>query len=58
MKCVLGSCPSIFETDRGTFIIIGERLEKWQEENLLAGKVGLGEAAIEVPKNLLKNLCD
>ncbi len=53
MHCGIGSCPAIFKTDHDTFIIIGSRLNPRQTKQLFPGKLGSGEVAIEVPKELL-----
>ncbi|HOZ46600.1 MAG TPA: hypothetical protein PLO37_06595 [Candidatus Hydrogenedentes bacterium] len=54
LKCIVGACPAVYETDRGTFILIGRQLDVAQ---LLPGKVGSEETAIEIPQELLTDFC-
>lgn len=56
MQCSIGPCPGIFETNKETFIIIGRVLTEQNTRQILQGKVGPGEMAIEVPKELLSVL--
>jgi hypothetical protein len=51
MRCIFGQCPALFETDRETLIVIGRVLE---DPTILEGRIGKGEVAIEVPRNLFK----
>ena len=50
--CFIGACPALYESDRGTIIVIGHKLDSASVAKLLPGKVSTNEAAIEVPKNL------
>jgi hypothetical protein len=50
--CLAGGCPAIFETDRGTCLIIGTKVES--AESLLAGRIGLNETVIEVPVEIIR----
>lgn len=52
-KCGIGPCPAIFSTDN-SYIIVGEKISEKTKE--LKGRIGKGEVAIKVPKNLLVNL--
>ncbi len=54
--CVLGSCPSVFETDKGTFLIIGKKLDNEKIPDEVKKKIGSNEMVIEVPKNLITEL--
>lgn len=56
MHCGVGACPAIYETDQASFIIIGSRLNAQHVKQLFPAKLGLGEVAIEVPKELLSIL--
>lgn len=56
MRCVIGSCPAIHETDRGTFVIIGRRLDAASVAELLPGKVAAHEEAIEISRKLLSEI--
>lgn len=48
LRCGVGACPAIFETDRGTLIVIGKRIKV--DGGLLEDKVSRDEAAVEIPK--------
>ena len=53
--CGIGACPSVFETDRASFIVIGTvPAAKDLPRNILK-KIGKNEMAIEIPKALLQN---
>lgn len=56
MECVVGACPSIFETDRGTYILIGKELGIEDAPEKVRAKIGVGETAMEVPKELITKL--
>lgn len=56
LQCIIGSCPAIHETDRGTIIVIGTRLDAAYVAELLPGKVDAHEEAIEVPCELLNDI--
>lgn len=53
--CAGGSCPTVYETDRGTFIVQGAQLDR-----AASGLVPLplGEQAVEVPADLLIAIAD
>lgn len=52
-SCVLGSCPSIFESD-GTYIIVGKVIPKTNLADNVVSKIGEDEIAVEIPRNLLE----
>ena len=54
--CVVGTCPSLFETDRGTYIIVGKELNLKEITQEVKNKIGEGEIGIEVPKELITEL--
>lgn len=57
MVCIgAGPCPAVFETDHNTYIVIGTQLTSEQIENLLKGRIGSGETAVEFPKKLLSQI--
>ena len=56
LQCIISSCPAIYETDRGTIVLIGRRLDSVRDSGLLPGKVGEGEVAIEIPRELLSGI--
>ena len=55
LNCVIGACPTIFETDSG-FVIVGNNLDGAELPGSIAEKVGAGERAVYVPKALLREL--
>ena len=52
--CEAGGCPAVFETDRGTCLIIGSRVDS--AESLLSGRIGQDEVVIEVPAELVRSI--
>lgn len=55
-NCIAVSCPSVFETDRGTLVLIGEKVNPKDAPEKIKNKIGPGEAAIEIPKGLITGL--
>jgi hypothetical protein len=55
-NCMAGACPKVFETDRGTVIVIGRVLGYQEQSQLPTGTLGEGEAAVELPKGIVANL--
>ena len=53
-SCHGGGCPAIYETDRGTCLIIGSKIDS--PDNLLPGRVGTGETVVEVPMELIQKI--
>lgn len=54
--CMAGACPRVFETDRGTIIVVGRFLNSKEQSQLPAGTFGEGEAAVELPKKIIANI--
>ena len=54
--CVTCACPSVFETNRGTYIIVGKELNLKEIAQEIKNKSGEGEIGIEVPKGLITEL--
>ena len=54
IRCTIGACPAIYETQKGSFIIVGKRLSNKHIE--LEGRVGQDEDAVEIPMSLLSEL--
>ena len=55
-RCVAYTCPSVFETNRGTYIIIGKKLNQKEISQEIKNKIGVDEIGIEVPKELITEL--
>jgi hypothetical protein len=56
LRCIIGACPSVFETDTGSLVVIGSRLGAHQLSCLPKGKIAEHEFAVEVPRDLLARL--
>lgn len=56
LMCGVLSCPSVFETESETFLIIGKKLYKENIPDEVRKKIGNDEMVIEVPKNLITEL--
>lgn len=56
LRCVIGACPAVYETDRGTYVLIGKIVNDTDIANVLAGMVGADEMAVEIPKEFLSGL--
>ncbi|MFA6294860.1 MAG: hypothetical protein WC666_00360 [Candidatus Paceibacterota bacterium] len=52
-RCGVGPCPSIFQTNRGTFLVIGPIPATNDLPRNVRRKIGKGEVAIEVQQNVL-----
>ena len=51
LACNGGSCPAVYETSRGTYVIIGRRMSAEEKAELPMDCI---EDALEVPRELLK----
>ncbi|OWY73158.1 hypothetical protein B7486_02065 [cyanobacterium TDX16] len=57
LLCIAGvGCPAIYRTDRGTFVIIGKRLDNIPPEIARVLAASPGETVVEVPVELFENL--
>ena len=54
--CAISACPSVFETDRGTFILVGGKINRKDAPEKIKNKIGPRETAIEIPKGLITEL--
>jgi len=52
--CACGACPAVFETDRGTYLIIVTGVNS--AKNLLTSKIGRDETAVDVPASLIQEI--
>lgn len=55
-QCIAAACPSLFDANKENYIIIGKRLVKKNLTSNVKNKIGPGEIAIQVPKNLFNEL--
>ena len=55
-SCLVGTCPSIFEAQNDTYIIVGKKQQKKHLTEKVKNKIGKDEIAIEVPKGLIDDL--
>jgi hypothetical protein len=58
-ECVAIGCPTIFNDpeNKDVYLIVGKQMKPEEFEGL-AGKVGVGEAVIAVPKSLVDKLSE
>jgi hypothetical protein len=49
------TCPSVFETDEGTLVVIGKTVSEEVREQL-KGRVAPDEALIEIPRGLVAGI--
>jgi hypothetical protein len=48
------TCPSLSRTDRHSYVVVGQVVTDPEALEQLAGRVGPGEVAVEVPESLLE----
>jgi len=53
-SCLAGGCPAVFETDKGTYLIIGAKVDS--ADRLLSVRIGPNEMIIEVQAGLLRGI--
>lgn len=53
-RCMVGLCPTVYATDRDTYVVQGFEIS--DSEALAALRLPSGEAAVEVPRELLLTL--
>jgi hypothetical protein len=56
MQCVGIGCPAIFDRDQKTYVIVGKVLRGRDLPAEFEKRIGAGEIAIEIPKELLSNV--
>lgn len=56
LRCGVGVCPSVFDTQDGSFLIIGKRLEDKDIPGIVKRKIGRDETVIQVPRELIIDL--
>lgn len=54
MRCGIGVCPAIYETNRDTYVLIGKQVDPRDAD--LEGKVGDDELLVEIPRALLEGV--
>ena len=55
-RCIIGSCPSIFKTNRKTYIVVGKKIANVDSMDELSRKIGPDEMAVELPEGILVGL--
>jgi len=55
LRCGGGGCPAVYETDQGTFFVVGRRLSAQEKANLAMDAI---EDALEVPADLLQAIAN
>ena len=53
-QCVLAACPAIFKTNKGSYVLIGKKINA--KELGVAKRVGKGEILVEIPVELLNGV--
>ncbi len=53
LQCGIGACPAIFETNKGSYALIGKKLNA--KDLKVDKRVGKDEVLIEVPKKIIDN---
>ena len=53
VNCADRTCPSVYRTDRGTFVVQGPRLSNEDSASLV---FGTGEVAVELPEEVLREV--
>ena len=51
MGCIVGACPAIFETSKGSYALIGKKLNA--KALGISHRVGKDELLIEIPRGLI-----
>ena len=51
----IAACPAIFESNNGTFVLTGRKLDD-KECCKISSRIGQHEAAVEIPQELLSEL--
>jgi hypothetical protein len=53
LLCETGGCPAVYETDQGTYLVVGRRLNAAEKAGLSIDSI---EDALEIPSELLEGL--
>ena len=53
IQCGGGGCPAVYETDQGTYLVVGRRLSAEEKAKLSMDAI---EDALEVPGELVQSL--
>jgi tRNA A-37 threonylcarbamoyl transferase component Bud32 len=56
MQCVGIGCPAVFDSENKTYVIVGKALRGRDIPAEIEKRIGAGEIAIEIPRELLSNL--
>lgn len=56
LHCIAAACPTIFKTNKETYIIIGKKLSEDELSQDVKNKVSFDEIAVEIPQSLLAEL--
>ena len=55
-QCGVGMCPTVFKTDDGNLLIVGELIPDDQIPEEVREKIGTDEAVVKIPADLVKDL--
>jgi hypothetical protein len=53
IRCGGGGCPAVYETDQGTYLVVGRRLSTEEKAKLSMDAI---EDALEIPAELVESL--
>lgn len=56
LRCIAAACPSIFKIGNKSYVVIGKMLTIEELTEEMKNKVGEGEIAVEVPRELFSEL--
>ena len=56
LRCVIGSCPGIYRSPAGRYVIVGRTLSSDEVAALLPDRVGAHESAIEIDSGFIDGL--
>ena len=54
--CVIGMCPAVYKTDRGTLLVVGKNRRPSECSEQLEGRVGSDEGLVEIPIGIIRDL--
>ncbi len=52
-RCIIGSCPAVYEAENGDLIVVGSSIEAGTVE-ALKGKVGKDESVVRISRALVE----
>lgn len=56
LRCGVGACPAVYETPRGSLVVVGKTLSAHERDGELAGRIASHEEAVEIDPSLIARL--